>query len=231
VKPEIISGGFVNGIRPQNPGPPPGMIPIIRSPSVITSMQLPSSSSQQQQQQQRSRAPTVIMGEVGGVRTMVWSNPQQNQQDQQQQQQQQQIPNNNINYSSEQVKISVDGLLSLGQESSSNSNFSVQQQQQLQQQQQSIIRERPQFQPPLNMERLWAGDLSQLPPQASPLQHPELNPQALNLTSWAPRNQPSIGKASVTQVEDDGDYEPPMVCMICEDKATGLHYGIITCEG
>jgi hypothetical protein len=22
-----------------------------------------------------------------------------------------------------------------------------------------------------------------------------------------------------------------MICMICEDKATGLHYGIITCEG
>lgn len=25
--------------------------------------------------------------------------------------------------------------------------------------------------------------------------------------------------------------EQPLVCMICEDKATGLHYGIITCEG
>lgn len=24
---------------------------------------------------------------------------------------------------------------------------------------------------------------------------------------------------------------PPQICMICEDKATGLHYGIITCEG
>lgn len=27
------------------------------------------------------------------------------------------------------------------------------------------------------------------------------------------------------------DDEQPLVCMICEDKATGLHYGIITCEG
>jgi len=27
--------------------------------------------------------------------------------------------------------------------------------------------------------------------------------------------------------EDD----QPMICMICDDKATGLHYGIITCEG
>ena len=34
-----------------------------------------------------------------------------------------------------------------------------------------------------------------------------------------------------THMEDESEYEPPMVCMICEDKATGLHYGIITCEG
>lgn len=27
------------------------------------------------------------------------------------------------------------------------------------------------------------------------------------------------------------DSEQPMICMICEDRATGLHYGIITCEG
>ena len=27
------------------------------------------------------------------------------------------------------------------------------------------------------------------------------------------------------------DDEEPLICMICEDKATGLHYGIITCEG
>ncbi|KAF8785328.1 hormone receptor 4-like isoform X2 [Argiope bruennichi] len=31
--------------------------------------------------------------------------------------------------------------------------------------------------------------------------------------------------------EDEEDDDQPMVCMICEDKATGLHYGIITCEG
>ena len=28
-----------------------------------------------------------------------------------------------------------------------------------------------------------------------------------------------------------GDGQQPMICMICEDRATGLHYGIITCEG
>jgi hypothetical protein len=31
--------------------------------------------------------------------------------------------------------------------------------------------------------------------------------------------------------EDQEEEEQPMICMICEDKATGLHYGIITCEG
>lgn len=31
--------------------------------------------------------------------------------------------------------------------------------------------------------------------------------------------------------EQDDDDDTPMICMICDDKATGLHYGIITCEG
>jgi hypothetical protein len=112
---------------------------------------------------------------------MVWSSPHTEQPGQQQQHPQQHPPSP---YSSEeQLKISVDGLLSLGQESSSSSASSFaqpppQQQQQSQQQQQQQQAPREQrFQPPLNMERLWAGDLSQLPPAASPLQHPEINPQ------------------------------------------------------
>lgn len=32
------------------------------------------------------------------------------------------------------------------------------------------------------------------------------------------------------RMEEEED-DTPMICMICEDKATGLHYGIITCEG
>jgi nuclear receptor subfamily 6 group A len=35
------------------------------------------------------------------------------------------------------------------------------------------------------------------------------------------------GLEDINNEEDD----QPLVCMICEDKATGLHYGIITCEG
>ncbi|CAL1545416.1 unnamed protein product, partial [Lymnaea stagnalis] len=30
---------------------------------------------------------------------------------------------------------------------------------------------------------------------------------------------------------EDSDGEEPLVCAICNDRATGLHYGIITCEG
>lgn len=34
-----------------------------------------------------------------------------------------------------------------------------------------------------------------------------------------------------SRMEVDEEDDTPMICMICEDKATGLHYGIITCEG
>ncbi|XP_053601041.1 hormone receptor 4 isoform X2 [Plodia interpunctella] len=90
--------------------------------------------------------------------------------------------------------------------------------------------------PPLNMELLWAGDVSQLPA------HQQLH--ALNLSAAAgglPGASPVAGASSLTlprpelrayapEAERDED-EQPMICMICEDKATGLHYGIITCEG
>lgn len=38
---------------------------------------------------------------------------------------------------------------------------------------------------------------------------------------------------STNRVADNAKYDNkyPMVCGICNDKATGLHYGIITCEG
>ncbi|KAK8771461.1 hypothetical protein V5799_025295 [Amblyomma americanum] len=49
--------------------------------------------------------------------------------------------------------------------------------------------------------------------------------QALNLCVAA-GVAPSTSRGGA---EDEDDQ--PMVCMICEDKATGLHYGIITCEG
>ncbi|CAB0015889.1 unnamed protein product [Nesidiocoris tenuis] len=186
------------------------------------------------------QTPTVIMGEAGGVRTMVWSQPEpppppptsapstslpspssstssssnwpssttviaSNQQS----------PN--------QEETAAQLLLTLGQECVSNTNG----------------RTTPGDGGPLvgggggsgagggtsgaggpgscrslNMERLWAGDLSQLPGAQQIT--------ALNL-SWA--------KQPPAQPQDPEEDEQPMICMICEDKATGLHYGIITCEG
>lgn len=43
------------------------------------------------------------------------------------------------------------------------------------------------------------------------------------------QNAVAAAQTSTTNAVDEEDQ--PMVCMICEDKATGLHYGIITCEG
>ena len=46
-----------------------------------------------------------------------------------------------------------------------------------------------------------------------------------------PHNRGHLPSSSMEPMQDDSDGEEPMVCAICSDKATGLHYGIITCEG
>nr|XP_036232720.1 hormone receptor 4 isoform X2 [Bactrocera oleae] len=90
------------------------------------------------------------------------------------------------------------------------------------------VRPRPhQFRTPhaLNMERLWAGDYSQLPPGQI---------HALNLSAqqqWGSTNATGMNRGLDTPHEPTDEDDQPLVCMICEDKATGLHYGIITCEG
>ncbi|GAB6022536.1 Ligand-binding domain of nuclear hormone receptor, variant 2 [Chamberlinius hualienensis] len=79
-------------------------------------------------------------------------------------------------------------------------------------------------------------------------------PEALNLTvpSWAKQTSTSpsstsssssssssstSSKGSETSKQemeedlDEDEEDEPMICMICDDRATGLHYGIITCEG
>lgn len=150
------------------------------------------------------QTPTVIMGEAGGVRTMIWSQP---------------TPTSPIEPQlhpttswggSEESAAQM--LLNLGQDRLIRSPRAL---------------PSPPCTSPLNMERLWAGDLRQLP----------LNQQtqALNLSSptpvgiycGLPEVKPVEGEGQETQEEE----EQPMICMICEDKATGLHYGIITCEG
>jgi hypothetical protein len=64
----------------------------------------------------------------------------------------------------------------------------------------------------MNMERLWAGDMSQLPSHVLESQNCHMNPAGL---------RPGM----------EQEEEEPLLCNICEDRATGLHYGIITCEG
>lgn len=163
-------------------------------------------------------APTVIMGEVGGVRTMVWSQPPAPAATPELPQ----AASTSASWSSSSVsspssasnseESAAQLLLNLGQE--------------------RAFRPPQTFPVPLNMERLWAGDLSQLPTSQQL--------QALNLTtawpSQSPATVPSTAPAWLKngefQTPEDGDDDDqPMICMICEDKATGLHYGIITCEG
>ncbi|XP_043471799.1 hormone receptor 4 isoform X2 [Leptopilina heterotoma] len=164
--------------------------------------------------------PSVIMGEVGGVRTMIWSAPALDP-----------VPPPAASWTTTASSASCSSteesaaqlLLNLGQESRGKPpgiSYSSG--------------------PPLNMERLWAGDLTQLP-AAQQI-------QALNLTASG-SNQPWVRNGGVVKSEvasqslsvappapplppqEHEEDETPMICMICEDKATGLHYGIITCEG
>ncbi|EZA59807.1 Hormone receptor [Ooceraea biroi] len=137
--------------------------------------------------------PTVLMGEIGGVRTMIWSAP----------------------------------PLDPGGKPPSSSSTTV---------------PYSAAGPPLNMERLWAGDLTQLPAAQQM--------QALNLTASGSAAQPWVSNGGTVvkseaasqsisvappapplPPQEHEEDETPMICMICEDKATGLHYGIITCEG
>lgn len=65
----------------------------------------------------------------------------------------------------------------------------------------------------IDMAELWKGNIEQLPAHAQPSE------SYFNSNNHEPTNR---------MIEED---DQPMICMICEDKATGLHYGIITCEG
>ena len=80
---------------------------------------------------------------------------------------------------------------------------------------------------PINMERLWQRDHRQhlTQPQAS-----------ADTTGNGVRRTGTFGNDRQTNhgnsnVDDDDDDNANLICMICDDTATGLHYGIITCEG
>jgi len=188
-----------------------------------------------------SRTPTVIMGEAGGVRTMLWSQPGQN------------IPNpaleiglgggggasppgsgGNLSISSGASsngsyagslhngsggnsppgnQLNNNNVSNNGPNSNNNSN--------------SNGHHNPAIQKGvLSMERLWANEALNLSTGASNTTngHGGLGGGNHNVNG-------QTGSGPTGQNQDDDDYEQPMICMICEDRATGLHYGIITCEG
>lgn len=210
VKPELIGGSFA---APTYAEVKPPVSPMQRTASSIPIRQ----------------TPTVIMGEAGGVRTMIWSQPS--------------LCASPTSPGDTQL---IHPTTSNWPSASSNvSNTEENAAQMLLNLGQDRLRlppvNRPMVSPqsptatPLNMERLWASDIRQLPINQQT--------QALNLTSSPPAMLFAQGGAeikpmvindtplTIEQPEQGEEEEQPMICMICEDKATGLHYGIITCEG
>ncbi|XP_044728083.1 hormone receptor 4 [Chrysoperla carnea] len=260
VKPELIGGSFgatttggLLGATHQDMKPPL----IVQRSAATTSPQI-------------RPTPTVIMGEVGGVRTMIWSQPPSNLSvttPQTSSLDPAQLHASTSSWSSSNSSSSTIGtnpeesaaqmLLTLGQDRSRNTpsnrilpgNKSQTSPSVSQQQQHTVV--------PLNMERLWAGDLSQLPANqqtqalnlSSSQQQQSINPVGSIMYLNRPNNtndiKPQINATGMTTLLPDSGHshhphdptdnpdeeDQPMICMICEDKATGLHYGIITCEG
>merc|ERR1719232_1368862 len=182
----------------------------------------------------------VFLGEAGGVRTMVWSPPPQ------------QSPRNSPissfglpdttrhSVDSEQELQAVEGLVGLGQVTSprppqhpglphGGQMFTANRPPMFNNFVPSVSSEISRLQPlpqsgssrvgsgtsvdrrSIDMAELWKGNIEQLPAHAQPSE------------SYFNNNEPTN-----RMIEED---DQPMICYICEDKATGLHYGIITCEG
>ncbi|KAF7278128.1 hypothetical protein GWI33_008746 [Rhynchophorus ferrugineus] len=221
VKPELIGGSF-GATSPTGELRSPG------SPMPRTSSSMPV-----------RQTPTVIMGEAGGVRTMVWSQPAL-------------CPTTPTSPTGGDPPLfpTTSGWSSGGSTTSNPEESAAQMLLNLGQDRIRLPVSRAMLSPqsptqtiggftsaPLNMERLWAGDLRQIPINQQT--------QALNLTSptgMPPQNLFPSGSdlrlvglsesSGSSEMQEQGeDEEQPMICMICEDKATGLHYGIITCEG
>ncbi|KAK6637085.1 hypothetical protein RUM43_010759 [Polyplax serrata] len=229
------TGGRINGVRPELIGGNVNMNVSFPSHVQSTDMKPPRPVSTPVSNIMTRQTPTVIMGEAGGVRTMIWSQPN---------------PSSPVDHPNQTVAASTSALnwssstqfKPTGAKSNNNSeesaaqlllNLGKSERPQLQQQQHQPPQSQHQqqhgmhYSQPLNMERLWAGDLTQLPASQQN--------QALNL-ALPPGVWSRDGKPQGITVIGDSRHEPeedeqPMICMICEDRATGLHYGIITCEG
>jgi len=168
----------------------------------------------------------VFLGEAGGVRTMVWSPPPQ------QSPSRTSSPSHTFGVAdttrhsldSEHERQAVEGLVGLGQIPPRPNNnqppyqFSGQPPGgrpvfpgQPQEMDMTRLQSGPGNRAHIDMAELWNGNLDSLPAHAQPS------------VTWNGGIEPTN-----RMVEED---DQPMICMICEDKATGLHYGIITCEG
>ncbi|GFG32517.1 hypothetical protein Cfor_04341, partial [Coptotermes formosanus] len=255
VRPELIGGGGVS-FNPQSSSTSTSAITLLHHEMKPPATHAQSSRSSGGSPGVLRSAPTVIMGEAGGVRTMIWSQP--TSMEPQQPPPSQQLLSAASTSTSTSCWSSSPSPASSGngsEESAAQMLLNLGQEQQHHHLQgatavASSSSRPPQFPPPLNMERLWAGDLTQLPVSQ------QQQMQALNLTStatsggspmpWTHRNggngeqkllppsMPVLGAEHhpISHTQDDQEEEEqPMICMICEDKATGLHYGIITCEG
>ncbi|KAI4459153.1 knirps-related protein-related [Holotrichia oblita] len=231
VKPELIGGNFSGSLLGHHPGE-------IKTSSTATPTTHRSTPIR--------HTPTVIMGEAGGVRTMIWSQPPLTVTQAPTNIEPQLLPTtsnwNTGNSSlttatgsnSQDENAAAQMLLNLGQDRPPRTATTVRAV--------SCVRSPTTTLPspftnvPLNMERLWAGDLTQLPTnqqfQAVNLSAtPTLTPSIIYETRPVDIKVPGIKELPPTQQETPEEEDQPMICMICEDKATGLHYGIITCEG
>lgn len=224
VKPEIIGGTFT--------------APALLSHSVDVKPSLLASGHRLSPGASIRQTPTVIMGEAGGVRTMIWSQPPLTPTQGTSVELQPHATTSSWGSSSNTSAVSnpeesaAQMLLNLGQDrtrvDSSRSTTSARS---------PTTFSSPFTTVPLNMERLWAGDLTQLPAnqqlQALNLTSPTLAPNTMLYSgARADVKIPVMSESTATGMQEvTEEEEQPMICMICEDKATGLHYGIITCEG
>ncbi|KAL0275966.1 UNVERIFIED_CONTAM: hypothetical protein PYX00_003662 [Menopon gallinae] len=197
------TGGRINGVRPELIGGNVNMNVAFPSHIQGSDMKPPRPLSTPSSPGTTRQAPTVIMGEAGGVRTMIWSQPNPTSPNDH--------PAQNMAASTSAMNWSSSSQSSAGGASSNSSEESAAQlllnlgqperqtSQQQCQQQQNQQQQHPHYaQPPGPWPR-------------------EGKPQGMTV----------IGESR----HDPEDDEQPMICMICEDRATGLHYGIITCEG
>ena len=214
-------------VRQPGPGhlhqPPPGSVPPVNPPKRADK---PSSSG--------LPGTSVLFSKSGGVRTMVWSpSPTQSPRDSPLSTQSFGLPDTTRRSTdSEHDMQAVKGLVELGQAASPSHQVFSQQDMHTT----SL--------PPSS--HAFPGSGSRLAPNLPPggggsgrLDRPPLDMAEL----WRRSNDQSTGgggggggnlmghnpgEPTNRVMEED---EQPMICMICEDKATGLHYGIITCEG